>query len=103
MREPSGLYATEFTLSVCPCRGSRVRPVPASHTLNVLSELPETTRETSRLYATERTSPVWPVRVRRQGDGFPGRFSRRKCGPWHRRSASATLRARPPSSHCHAL
>src|SRR5207244_670429 len=59
------LYATEPTGDVCPLRVASSLPVATSHSLIVLSALPEASVLPSRLYATELTPAVCPRRVAR--------------------------------------
>jgi hypothetical protein len=61
---PSGLNATEMTLSVWPVRVRTRLPVATSHSLIVLSLEPEARRRPSGLNATELTQPVWPWKRR---------------------------------------
>ena len=65
MRRPSGLIATEFTMSLCPSKERSLAPVATSQRIAVWSPEPETTLVPSGLNATEctkRECPVWVIR-----------------------------------------
>ncbi len=55
IRDPSGLNATEQTMSSCPRRTTSWSPLEASHSRTVLSYDPEAIRDPSGLNATEVT------------------------------------------------
>ena len=61
---PSGENATELTPPECPSKVRISCPLAASHSLSVLSELPESRRVPSGENATEVTASECPSKVR---------------------------------------